>query len=145
MNYMITKQTGDIIHYGVAHDENPPGRGSGRYAYGSTLSNVGKKIGSKITRSAGTINKSAAITVANIFGYVGSVAGGAAIAGAIDSSAGIAVGAAVGALGIGTVGIASAISVISYATMKGVSAALSQNSTLNNLTNATTKALDVNS
>ena len=25
----------DILHTGVAHDENPPGRGSGRYAWGS--------------------------------------------------------------------------------------------------------------
>lgn len=25
----------ELIHTGVAHDENPPGRGSGRYAYGS--------------------------------------------------------------------------------------------------------------
>ena len=25
----------DILHSGVAHDENPPGRGSGRYAFGS--------------------------------------------------------------------------------------------------------------
>ena len=25
----------DIFHSGVAHDENPPGRGSGRYPYGS--------------------------------------------------------------------------------------------------------------
>lgn len=26
-----------LCHHGVAHDENPPGRGSGRYAYGSGL------------------------------------------------------------------------------------------------------------
>lgn len=26
---------GELYHYGVAHDENPPGRGSGRYPFGS--------------------------------------------------------------------------------------------------------------
>ena len=25
----------DLIHTGVAHDSNPPGRGSGRYAWGT--------------------------------------------------------------------------------------------------------------
>ena len=25
----------DILHTGVAHDENPPGRGSGRYGWGT--------------------------------------------------------------------------------------------------------------
>lgn len=26
---------GSLLHYGLGHDDNPPGRGSGRYAYGS--------------------------------------------------------------------------------------------------------------
>ena len=25
----------ELVHTGVAHDDNPPGRGSGRWAYGS--------------------------------------------------------------------------------------------------------------
>lgn len=32
---MVMEQYNDILHTGVAHDENPPGRGSGRYEYGS--------------------------------------------------------------------------------------------------------------
>jgi hypothetical protein len=26
----------ELMHYGKGHDDNPPGRGSGRYAWGST-------------------------------------------------------------------------------------------------------------
>lgn len=37
-----------LIHYGVAHDENPPGRGSGRYAWGSGIKSLSSKIKGKI-------------------------------------------------------------------------------------------------
>jgi hypothetical protein len=33
-NYIIAP-TRDLVHYGKGHDDNPPGRGSGRYAWGS--------------------------------------------------------------------------------------------------------------
>jgi hypothetical protein len=34
---------GELYHYGVAHDENPPGRGSGRYPFGSGKHSLFKK------------------------------------------------------------------------------------------------------
>ena len=40
MNYVIAPTSKDILHYGRGHDDSPPGRGSGRYAWGS-----GKKPG----------------------------------------------------------------------------------------------------
>jgi hypothetical protein len=33
-NYVIAP-TRDLVHFGKGHDDNPPGRGSGRYAWGS--------------------------------------------------------------------------------------------------------------
>jgi cell division protein FtsL len=33
--YVIAPTGADIIHFGKGHDDNPPGRGSGRYAWGS--------------------------------------------------------------------------------------------------------------
>jgi hypothetical protein len=33
--YLITKPSdSDLLHFGKGHDDNPPGRGSGRYAWG---------------------------------------------------------------------------------------------------------------
>lgn len=32
---MYEIKNNEILHYGLGHDDNPPGRGSGRYAYGS--------------------------------------------------------------------------------------------------------------
>lgn len=32
--YQVASRT-DLLHYGKGHDDNPPGRGSGRYAWGS--------------------------------------------------------------------------------------------------------------
>jgi hypothetical protein len=47
MNYLIAPTGSDLIHYGKGHDDNPPGRGSGRYAWGS---------GSKGAKEKETIN-----------------------------------------------------------------------------------------
>jgi hypothetical protein len=33
-NYVIAP-TRDLVHFGKGHDDNPPGRGSGRYAWGT--------------------------------------------------------------------------------------------------------------
>jgi hypothetical protein len=33
--YVIAPTGADIMHYGKGHDDNPPGRGSGRYAWGT--------------------------------------------------------------------------------------------------------------
>jgi hypothetical protein len=35
MFYVIAPTGVDIMHFGKGHDDNPPGRGSGRYAWGS--------------------------------------------------------------------------------------------------------------
>jgi hypothetical protein len=35
MKYVIAPTGADIMHFGKGHDDNPPGRGSGRYAWGS--------------------------------------------------------------------------------------------------------------
>lgn len=35
MYYTIQSTLKDILHYGKGHDDSPPGRGSGRYAWGS--------------------------------------------------------------------------------------------------------------
>lgn len=35
MNYVLAPTNIDILHSGKGHDDNPPGRGSGRYPYGS--------------------------------------------------------------------------------------------------------------
>lgn len=42
MRQYIIVNRDDILHYGKGHDDNPPGRGSGRYAWGS-----GKEGGEK--------------------------------------------------------------------------------------------------
>lgn len=44
----------DLLHYGKGHDDNPPGRGSGRYPYGS--SNNEKKSTSR-TKKIDSTNK----------------------------------------------------------------------------------------
>lgn len=59
MDYIITKQPEDILHLGVAHDANPPGRGSGRYAYGS-MNNTQRKI---LTTSYNTLSTAAITTL----------------------------------------------------------------------------------
>jgi hypothetical protein len=33
--YVIAPTGADIMHFGKGHDDNPPGRGSGRYAWGT--------------------------------------------------------------------------------------------------------------
>jgi hypothetical protein len=33
--YIIAPKSNDLMHYGKGHDDNPPGRGSGRWAWGS--------------------------------------------------------------------------------------------------------------
>ena len=43
MLYALRPTQNDIIHYGKGHDDSPPGRGSGRYAWGS-----GKKTSSTL-------------------------------------------------------------------------------------------------
>ena len=35
MRYNLSPTGGDILHFGKGHDDNPPGRGSGRFAFGS--------------------------------------------------------------------------------------------------------------
>lgn len=35
MYAIIIEQKDDLMHVGKGHDDNPPGRGSGRYPYGS--------------------------------------------------------------------------------------------------------------
>lgn len=42
MQYVLRPTQNDILHYGKGHDDSPPGRGSGRYAWGS-----GKEPGNK--------------------------------------------------------------------------------------------------
>lgn len=44
MYYTIQSTSKDIIHAGRGHDDNPPGRGSGRYAWGSGKKGQKKKI-----------------------------------------------------------------------------------------------------
>lgn len=44
-NYMISSTDQDIIHFGKGHDDNPPGRGSGRFAFGS-----GKRPGQRLSQ-----------------------------------------------------------------------------------------------
>ena len=44
-NYMISSTERDIVHFGKGHDDNPPGRGSGRFAFGS-----GKRPGQHLSR-----------------------------------------------------------------------------------------------
>jgi hypothetical protein len=50
MQYVIAPSKADIIHYGKGHDDNPPGRGSGRYGWGTTKS--GKKKSSRAQEEA---------------------------------------------------------------------------------------------
>jgi hypothetical protein len=38
----------DILHFGKGHDDNPPGRGSGRYAWGSGEKKERKTISQKL-------------------------------------------------------------------------------------------------
>ena len=33
--YVLKPTEGDILHFGKGHDDNPPGRGSGRFAFGT--------------------------------------------------------------------------------------------------------------
>lgn len=42
MQYVLQPTQNDILHFGKGHDDNPPGRGSGRYPWGS-----GKEPGNK--------------------------------------------------------------------------------------------------
>lgn len=35
MEYVLYPTERDILHFGKGHDDNPPGRGSGRFAFGS--------------------------------------------------------------------------------------------------------------
>lgn len=44
-NYLAFKRIyrEDLLHYGKGHDDNPPGRGSGRYPWGSGKSKRGRK------------------------------------------------------------------------------------------------------
>lgn len=35
MRYNLLPTGGDILHFGKGHDDNPPGRGSGRFAFGT--------------------------------------------------------------------------------------------------------------
>lgn len=46
MLYVIKPTQNDIIHYGKGHNDNPPGRGSGRYAWGS-----GKKSSNSLAKN----------------------------------------------------------------------------------------------
>lgn len=39
MKYVIKPTNNDILHFGKGHDDNPPGRGSGRFPWGSGKSN----------------------------------------------------------------------------------------------------------
>jgi hypothetical protein len=50
--YLITKPSdSDLLHFGKGHDDNPPGRGSGRYAWGSgeKRSYMQRKIDTKVS------------------------------------------------------------------------------------------------
>jgi hypothetical protein len=49
--YVIAPTGADILHYGKGHDDNPPGRGSGRYAWG-TGNGEGAKQKAKITKTS---------------------------------------------------------------------------------------------
>lgn len=52
MKYVIRPTNNDIIHYGKAHNANPPGRGSGRYAWGSGPSDKSSSLASNIYNKA---------------------------------------------------------------------------------------------
>jgi hypothetical protein len=45
MFYVIAPTGADIMHFGKGHDDNPPGRGSGRYPWGSGKEAFQKKYG----------------------------------------------------------------------------------------------------
>jgi hypothetical protein len=56
--YIIAPTGADIIHYGKGHDDNPPGRGSGRYAWGSSNNaRMTRKAKKNIKNSYSTIRK----------------------------------------------------------------------------------------
>jgi hypothetical protein len=59
--YIIQPTNSDILHYGKGHDDNPPGRGSGRYAWGTGngegAKEKSKKILSKTSRIKATASK----------------------------------------------------------------------------------------
>jgi hypothetical protein len=54
MYYVIAPTGADIMHFGKGHDDNPPGRGSGRYAWGSggkTVTTTKKKHQSLLSKA----------------------------------------------------------------------------------------------
>jgi hypothetical protein len=54
--YIIAPTGADIMHFGKGHDDNPPGRGSGRYAWGT---GNGDGAAEKRTQRKETIKKAA--------------------------------------------------------------------------------------
>lgn len=44
MQYVLKPTEDDILHFGKGHDDNPPGRGSGRYAWGTGKNPGNKKV-----------------------------------------------------------------------------------------------------
>jgi hypothetical protein len=54
--YIIAPKSNDLMHYGKGHDDNPPGRGSGRWAWGSgdnTSGHYSRRV-NKYRKSSGT-------------------------------------------------------------------------------------------
>jgi hypothetical protein len=60
--YVIAPTGADIMHFGKGHDDNPPGRGSGRYAWGSGNGEGAKQ---KLAK-AGSVAKKAATTAGKV-------------------------------------------------------------------------------
>lgn len=52
MNYILAPTNTDILHSGKGHDDNPPGRGSGRYPWGSGKKNKSDTLASNIYNKA---------------------------------------------------------------------------------------------
>jgi hypothetical protein len=54
--YLIARPSNtDIVHYGKAHDNNPPGRGSGRYAWGSKIKTALSSDKAKVAYRVGLV------------------------------------------------------------------------------------------
>jgi hypothetical protein len=85
--YIIAPKSNDIVHFGKGHDDNPPGRGSGRYAWGTGNGDGAKEKKAKIKETA----KKAAATTGKVLlkgaSIVASVAAKTVLTTAITSAA----------------------------------------------------------
>jgi hypothetical protein len=126
--YVIAPTGADIMHFGKGHDDNPPGRGSGRYAWGTGNGDgakerrgiVQKQVSKSVSKTQNRTDltdrqKVKRVTTAYTIGQLGQIVVNNVLAypATVASIAGIALGsvplAAAGTVGLAAVGVKSIV------------------------------------